>query len=177
MSEETLAKKTYVCDIIGDDYTECWQAGNVVYIETQTGSGKTTFVLNKLLPYALEGNKKILLLVSRSILKEQLLKELTDMTAEKSALIYEDIYNTIEINTYQSFIKDITAHKNLQHFDFIVSDECHFFLSDATFNSGTALAYDFIMSQESSIRIFMSATIENFKQFSRADLPNYVNAN
>lgn len=176
MIEEIESTKKYVADIIGNDYEELWQPGNVIYIETQTGSGKTTFVLEKLLPLAIEREERILLLVSRKPLFEQLHHDLMKYLSA-NGLIYEKIIDAITIDTYQSLGKQIAAQRSCRAYDFIVADESHFFLSDATFNSETALIYDFIMEQKKAIRIFMSGTIESFKKFSCEDLAGYVSAN
>ena len=42
---------TYVSDAIGNDYMN-WKSGNDIIISFPTGTGKTYFVLNVLVPYA-----------------------------------------------------------------------------------------------------------------------------
>ena len=41
----------FIGDSIGDSYKD-WQPGATVFISSQTGSGKTSFILNELLPFA-----------------------------------------------------------------------------------------------------------------------------
>ena len=63
MSEERVNYHTidscYISDGINEDY-KSWKKGESgrqsyrVFIESPTGSGKTFFILNKLLPYAIE---------------------------------------------------------------------------------------------------------------------------
>ncbi len=65
----------YISDRISKEY-ENWKNGDLIFIEAPTGSGKTTFVLEHLLPYFHEKGKRILYLVNRKILKKQLKKEL-----------------------------------------------------------------------------------------------------
>ncbi len=48
------------------------------------------------------------------------------------------------------------------HCDFIVADECHYFTSDSEFNPRTDISFNWIMQQNASVKIFMSATIRGF---------------
>ena len=41
----------YISELIGDKYEE-WKPYEKVLLACQTGTGKTTFILDKLLPYA-----------------------------------------------------------------------------------------------------------------------------
>lgn len=50
-----------------------------MFITAPTGSGKTYFILNTLLPYARERNWNILYLVNRKILKEQLEEDVKEI--------------------------------------------------------------------------------------------------
>ena len=50
----------YITDLIGDEYLN-WTNQHVL-ISSPTGSGKTTFILKKLLPRAIEQGKYILYL-------------------------------------------------------------------------------------------------------------------
>ena len=43
-------------------------------------------------------------------------------------------------------------------YDYIVADECHYFITDAMFNHYTDVAYDFIMGQTKKVVILVSAT-------------------
>ena len=46
--------------------------GGEIFIESQTGTGKTTFVLDVLVPYAMEKGREVLFLSNRFLLKEQI---------------------------------------------------------------------------------------------------------
>lgn len=54
----------YISDKIGDGY-KTWEEGGMIFISSPTGSGKTFFILETLLPYARQQNKTILYLVNR----------------------------------------------------------------------------------------------------------------
>lgn len=53
-----------------------WGGGDEVFIQTPTGSGKTTFILEVLAKCAVEKSKEVLLLVNRRLLKAQICQEL-----------------------------------------------------------------------------------------------------
>lgn len=92
----------YVSDIVGEDYKN-WAVGESVLISSPTGSGKTTFILKKLLPYAMKQNKQIVYLCNRKILHRQF-AESTDQ--ELLAFLENhdtprDARNAIHVVTYQ----------------------------------------------------------------------------
>lgn len=159
-----MKKQKYVSDIIGDEYKD-WNRGNIIFIETPTGSGKTTFILEKLLKYVEFEGKKMLYLVNRKILREQLEDRIkTDLRYD-----IESINNILTIKTYQELENECRVNldkiKEKQcEYKYIISDECHYFLCDSTFNTNTQISYDYIMKKSASIQIFMSATIDNIKK-------------
>ena len=63
-------QQKYVDSIIGDAYKQ-WAEGDKVLISAPTGSGKTTFVISKLLRYAVEQGKHIIYYCNRKVLHEQ----------------------------------------------------------------------------------------------------------
>lgn len=56
--------------IIGESY-KSWDSRKPILISTPTGSGKTTFVLKTLLPYAAQNGHFICYMSNRQILKQQ----------------------------------------------------------------------------------------------------------
>lgn len=178
--------KKYISDEIGDKYKE-WEKQNLVFLTAPTGSGKTTFVLEKLVEYAESRNAKILYLVNRKILK----KQIEDMIAKEIRYKVEDIKNVIELMTYQELetkhkdeIGDPWLYKYSEsidkldkwqgerpQYDIIIADECHYFFSDSTYNPHTSISYDWIMYfREWSIVVFMSATIDRIKEYILKDI-------
>lgn len=93
----------YITDIIGDDYLN-WDSGESILISTPTGSGKSAFVLKKLLPHAISKGKHILYLCNRKILESQFTtdseKELKLLFADAGG-IPDDMRHAIHITTYQ----------------------------------------------------------------------------
>lgn len=164
----------YVTDIIGDEYRE-WTRGSVVLLTAPTGSGKTTFVFKKLLPYVIAQKGKMLYLVNRTVLKKQLEG---DLKKEKNAILLENatalkpINEYITIMTYQQLERQIMAvgpyetQKKLKGVGVVVYDECHYFYNDSSFNTYTEVSYDLLRYIfRESIQIFMSATMENVEPF------------
>lgn len=56
----------YIADSIGEGYKE-WKSGQYIFIKAPTGSGKTYFILNELVDFAVANNRRVLYLVNRSI--------------------------------------------------------------------------------------------------------------
>lgn len=93
----------YISDSIGDDY-KSWKRGDSIIIASPTGSGKTTFILSKLLPLAIEQGQHIVYFCNRKILQEQFsidsAKSLEEFFPEGHAFSIESL-PFIHIVTYQ----------------------------------------------------------------------------
>lgn len=100
--------------------------------------------------------KKILILSNRRALIEQTANEL-----EKNLKnITQDWEKMVEVCSYQSFLNSVSEF-NYEKIQYVVLDECHFFLSDAEFNPYTGEILQTVIKKFSkSIRIYMSATME-----------------
>lgn len=68
-----MESKKFVSDIIDINVLK---PGDYVFINTQTGTGKTTFIVNVLFEYARTRGKKVLYLSNRCALSMQLRSEL-----------------------------------------------------------------------------------------------------
>ena len=69
---ETQKQKQYVSDILTEADIDSWKPSELVLITAGTGQGKTYFVHNVLIPYAKRHGQKVIMLVNRTALKEQL---------------------------------------------------------------------------------------------------------
>lgn len=204
----------WLADGIGNEYME-WKApimgrksqdkilSDKIFIESATGTGKTTFILNKLFPYASKKGYNILYLSNRTALKEQLTK---DATKEYEDYIIEDDKRFTDIKikgnsgrltviNYQSlliFLKEIETkrdplapiggrlYRDELFYDYIVYDEVHFFLEDSLFNTHTNVIFQKTRERFwNKVEIFMSATISEFigclEFFPLAGIENFVN--
>lgn len=157
----------YITDKIGEEYKE-WRSGNRIYISAPTGSGKTTFILQKLLPYAAENGRKILYLVNRKALKAQIQKEIDSIDGKYISEGYRGVREVIKITTYQKLEADIKSGIcRLEGYYYVVCDESHYFLNDALFNTNTAISFGHITqvrNEQGAIVIYISATIDRFKR-------------
>ncbi|MDK2587283.1 DEAD/DEAH box helicase family protein [Romboutsia sedimentorum] len=173
----------WVNEVIGEDYKN-WKNGDVVKLTAQTGTGKTRFVIGKKEVNGLIdkiGNyKKLVYICNRRALKREIkiaLMKKYDIEmprVKKTGYINMDKIDKIKtirnvtILSYQElssmFIKNKYANENynLHGFDYIICDECHFFLTDSGFNNKTYLAFFNLVKDEypDSIRVFISATMD-----------------
>ena len=96
----------YVSEIIGEDEFTSWGPGQRVFITAATGTGKTTFILNKLLmDRAIEKREKILYIVNLKILKEQIENQINNTVFNMARNKYGNMINIIDhiwVTTYQS---------------------------------------------------------------------------
>lgn len=150
-------KRLRVSDVIRQHDIKSWNSGDVITIAAGTGRGKSYFIKNVLYDIAKMENKKILMLIHRSNCTDQFQKEIE--RDKKTDIIDIETYQSLEAGSLHS------CNKNLSIYKYIVSDEWHYFLSDAAFNYTTDLSLDVILSQTKAIRIFMSATGADMKVF------------
>lgn len=175
----------YVNEVIGEEYKN-WKKGDVVKIQAQTGTGKTWFVTGGVkkdgsIEKGLIGelpNSKFLYVCNRIELKRQLKKDLlTKNNLEIPKEVEElDKINTIENITIVSYqtLTEITLNNiykienmEIDKFDYIILDECHFFLTDAAFNNKTEAICNELINRyyTHSVRVFMSATMGEIDTF------------
>ena len=120
-----LGSNIYMSDIIGELYTT-WK-DCLVILNGGTGCGKSHFVINVLIPCYVSQNKRILYLCNREKLESQVKPQINR-------------YPLVTVWTYQRLQAKLRKKKNLPKYDLIVSDECHYFWTDAKFNSYTDIA-------------------------------------
>jgi len=113
---------------------------------SEPDSGKTTMIFEHLVPFVEKENKKILFLYPRDAMKQQL----------KAKYFSE----SIEYMSYQSLEASIEKNVILPNYDYIVCDEAHYFIEDASFNTNTELSFDFINNQKNSVKILLTGTPE-----------------
>lgn len=165
---------TFITDIIKEEYRQ-WKTGDQIVFDTQTGTGKTTFIFDVLLPYAAEQGESILYLVNRVALRRQLEKRLLEKP--------EKLQRHMTIISYQEFILRRKHGRYGESTDFgwtidrakyWVLDEAHYFLADNVFNSGVADCVDQISRySKGHVLIFITATTTNLflTMLSEFDLP------
>lgn len=157
--EKTVSFGEHVSDLISEDYRE-WKQGDVVFLSASTGLGKTYWVMNDLYEYARSCNKEVAVLLNRRILKDQVWEDARVHEWER----YRDRVG-LHIFSYQQLEMDGESSERgrgiIKRCDYVVCDECHYFLADAFFNTRVQKSFDFLMDMYYySTLIFISATIE-----------------
>lgn len=172
---------TYIADSIGNDYKN-WGAGQIVFLSAPTGSGKTTFIFKNFLP-TWGGKGKVLYLVNRKILKEQLKEQMrgvvTDQGYPLSVMIDIKTYQEVEQEARELMSNSsvdlyitkemggcyLNSFRNSTSYGCVICDECHYFLMDSNYNTNTIYSYKMIRDLfKDKLRIFMSATIEEIQE-------------
>lgn len=162
-------KKKRVSELITTDIVRSWSKNANISITAGTGAGKSYWVKNILYLIAKERDSKILFLIHRSNCINQFQKELNK--DHKS--------DTIKLMSYQkleTYYMKNNKFMDISNYDFIVCDEFHYFMSDASFNKTTDISLNTILGQD-AVKIFMSATpgvLNNyFKNFKEIELLEY----
>lgn len=159
-----MSETKYLSERIGDSYKNNFDGHQNVFIEAQTGSGKTSAIFNVYRPYLLELRKKMLVLVPRKILREQLEENFRRIVASEPENAKINCENVC-VMTYQGMAQLVQAGQ-MRNFDVIICDEAHYFLTESTFAAeGTQETLDYIMSTNVDVRIFLSATMDGFIEY------------
>ena len=155
----------FLTDIINQQH-KLWQPGSTVIISAPTGFGKTFFILNVLLPYALQKEVEILYLCNRTALDQDLISKLCEM----QGVPYELMKNTrfaqfrgITVTTYQTIQQQIGPDYDMSKIPFyhyVVADEIHYLACDSEFSAQVERFYEWFMQCDYPVKIAISATIE-----------------
>lgn len=157
----------------------CWQP---VFIDAPTGTGKSTFVLDKLLPFIIEQRGRLLIISNRIALntqyKHQVLKRykhpaLHLLTAQGIQEAQEFDNLPVTFCSYQG-LPSLLRQED-RNFTHLVLDEAHYFCSDAIFAKDTGwLLRQIPVKFRGSVRIYMTATpwaVENMVAEEESKLP------
>ena len=180
----------FVSDAIGDAYFTKWTPSTPVFISAQTGAGKNTFV-EKVLIENLVPQRKILILSNRIALGRQekgriaaLMDQIEprnsgigsykkDVERRNGEMLDElEDFGSVTIKSYQGFLARKEVLKEI--YDYVILDECHFFLADAKFNKFTFSILEEILNRYPyAIRIYMTATLSDaFVPIMKCELKN-----
>lgn len=137
-------------EVVTIDKIKQWNDGDIITITAGTGAGKSYFIKNNLYALAKKENKKILMLIHRKNCVDQF-----QMEIER-----DNKTDIIDIKTYQHIEAKFRYGNDLDfdEYQYIVCDEFHYFLSDASFNKYTDISLNAIIEKNDKVRIFMSAT-------------------
>lgn len=97
----------YLSDIIDEKTIDGWSDLKDVVIDTTTGSGKTTFVFNRLLPYAAKKKMYVIYICNRKAIKHQVTQalgaELNKDEMQAYNAIPKEMLKYLRVETYQHF--------------------------------------------------------------------------
>lgn len=139
-----------VTEVITINEIKSWKENDIVTISAGTGAGKSYFVKNVLYAYAKEKGERILMLIHRSNCVNQFQKEIEK--DDKTDVIDVFTYQKIEWENRKQIENDLSQYK------YIVCDEFHYFMSDASFNKTTDISLKTILESQNTVKIFTSAT-------------------
>ena len=171
----------YVSQAIGGTIQN-WGFGRYA-IDAGTGAGKTTAIINLLKEivastprYKVVERKRILYLCNRKALREQIIQAVFGDGYERDFRDWDLIkwemmdclsFEFVDVMTYQKLQKDYQndPEKTIEYinrcYTYIVCDEAHYFVNDASFNHKTDAVYQCIERLIScKTVIYMSATME-----------------
>lgn len=160
----------FIKDIVGQSYMK-WGATDIVFLEAPTGSGKTTFVLEELVPYARQQGKEVLLITNRTILKEQIKVNLAKEQGIPMGLIEgTEAFEGITVVSYQKIQEleengDTGKYSNEKRYRYIVCDEIHYILEDSLFNPKIYYFMRFLKNIKGMTKILISATMKETKNY------------
>lgn len=167
----------WITDVIGEDYKN-WNLGDYIIIDSQTGTGKTYFILNKLLNN-IKVQDSVLYVCNRTNLKRKIKvdllkhydlynKKMTDSTIDKIKWIKNvrvTSYQELFFNNIDKIYVDATGRITLNKTKYLIFDECQFLFEDASFCNKIQYTYKDIIEKKLpfAIKIFISATMDEIK--------------
>lgn len=160
--KEPEANKGYVSEMFTDEFIEGLKNKEINLIGSETGSGKTTAIMKRLVPFAKNYNKNVLLLINRTTLRKQLKNEYAKGLEDKPLIKISD---TLTIGMYQSINAKISFDipvSNLieSKFDYVVLDEFHSLYDNSEYDYKSYLFMNYLNEIESTI-IALTGTPDN----------------
>ncbi|MDQ0861609.1 DEAD/DEAH box helicase family protein [Bacillus sp. V2I10] len=156
-----MISKVYVSDVITADVVKKLKAGGNYLIGSEMGSGKNHWARNILLPYTLENRKRTLIITHRAQTKAQQNSYLASFKEECERQFLGGLFRTESYQTFSNMIK--RNDPEINRFDYIVHDEAHALVSDASFNTQTEIVFNFLNKNIDSIKILMTGTYDGLK--------------
>lgn len=171
-----MFEERYYSDAIDDAHIQQWYDNKeIVVLNGGTGTGKSSFIYQKLIPHFASDKMLFIILCNRYALKEQMKKQkkeaLYDIFGEGEGFYYKHTNLHIIVSTYQAFtlfgadyVKQINEDMRNA---IIICDECHYFLSDSSFNDTTTQCLDMIIGSNANIYM-LSATAKETIEYINA---------
>lgn len=157
-----MEKTKYISDFLKDSFTT-W-GRKKIFLLAPVGMGKSTYIVEQLIPYYRSKGSKVLILCNRRLLRMQYWYDLVQKYD-----YYDELTSSVVIASYQEIAERFRATGDEEIFDdidVVVCDEVHYFYSDSDFNGyGTYILLQLLVKKcISKTMVFMSATAtEAFK--------------
>ena len=155
----------FISDRLGDSY-KIWDRSTQVMITAPTGSGKTYFVINCLLPFAIEQEREILYISNRTLLDDEIVKAICviqgvnyELMAKSGIAEFKGII-VMTYQTMQQMIKENGWSRQIPHCYYLVADEIHYIASDSEFSAEVYNAFKWLTNCDFPVKIMISATPE-----------------
>lgn len=155
-------------NFVSEDFTDefMMKLGKECYyvMGAECGAGKTTAIMEKLVPFADSQDKKVLYVCNRVTLKEQLYNKYNEEELKKAGIVAQD--ECLTIGMYQSITSSIerkSGFLDIQKWDYIVLDEAHLIYDSADYDFDAFLFLEFINKLD-AVFIFMSGTPRSIKK-------------
>ncbi|MGE7984139.1 DEAD/DEAH box helicase family protein [Solibacillus sp. NPDC093137] len=146
----------YISEEFTDEYLDKLTHEYFYLIGAECGSGKTTAIFEKLVPYAEKNNKKVLFLCNRIFLKDQLLeKYLKNYDKENS--LYR--FGNLTLIMYQSILGFYKKYYQviMEEYDYIIIDEAHLIYDASDYDYG-AYIFCHYLNEQHNVLISLSGT-------------------
>lgn len=143
-----------------------WQKNSQIFIDAETGAGKTTYILSVLLPYVLQIGGEILYISNRVGVQRSMINGICKMQGVPFELMKNETvaeFAGITVMTYQALQERITnASERLRfpYFHYVVLDELHYLVADAEFNPKIQRIIPWIQNPKCYAKIVISATMD-----------------
>lgn len=177
--EEHNLQRPYIDCQLDYDLSSCWSYKRPIVIKAPTGAGKTWFVINKIVQRTIKRSEYVLIITNRNPLNLSYKQEIAKSMGKDKMYTTEGLqeaceFGNVYIINYQGLESFLHTHSHIK-FSYVICDECHYFLQDATFSDCSGSALDMIPRKfDSAIRIYISATIDEVLLYiTRAELYNY----
>lgn len=159
------ANKGYVSSQFTDEFIEGLKNTEINLIGAECGSGKTSAIFNKLVPYAEKNHNSVLYLCNRTTLRKQISKEYAEGIEDKPLIKKSD---NLTIGMYQSINAKISFDipiSNLieSQFDYVVLDEFHSLYDNSDYDYKSYLFMNYLNEIESTI-IALTGTPDNINE-------------
>ncbi|MGE7772300.1 DEAD/DEAH box helicase family protein [Viridibacillus arvi] len=158
-------KSEYVSNQFTDEFIEGLENTEINLIGAECGSGKTTAIMEKLVPYAAKNHKTVLYLCNRTTLRKQLLKEYAEGKTDKVLVKVDD---NLTFGMYQRISAkisyDIPVNELIEStFDYVVLDEFHSLYDNCDYDFKSYLFLKFLNEINSTI-IALTGTPDNLDE-------------